>query len=199
MVLIRCRTGDFVYTPEELEVMRSDIEAIGELAASGPGKDVGVVIGALTAEGKIDEPAVRSLVQAARGMQVTFHRAFDMVRDAEEALTTLASIPGIQRILTSGLAATCIAGLSLITQLSIAHPNSLTLMPGSGVNAHTITPLLQSLYPIWHDQDKRGEVHLSAGRWAEPRKTFRRERMGFGLGVMGGEEMERREWGRWEV
>jgi copper homeostasis protein len=58
-VLIRCRTGDFVYTPFELNVMIADIKAVNDLAQQHPGREIGVVIGALTPEGTVHEEGVR--------------------------------------------------------------------------------------------------------------------------------------------
>jgi len=217
MVLIRCRTGDFVYSPSELVVMLADVKLLACSAKQHSGREgeVGVVIGALTKEGRVDEPAVKALLQAAGTMPVTFHRAFDMVRDADEALQTIANLGGIKRILTSGLAPTSLAGLPLISSLSSSpqlNNNNLTILPGSGISSRTILPLISALYPVWQAQGKRGEVHLSAGAWEIPKEgVWRREGMGFGLGVTvmaaaregrkekESEERENREWGRWMV
>jgi len=203
MVLIRCRTGDFVYSPSEHAVMLADIDAVRHVAQQHPGREVGVVIGALTPEGAVNEAAVRALVLAAKGMPVTFHRAFDMVRDPEEALETLATIGGVRRILTSGLAPTCLQGVDCLERLyHSVHRGGLIIMPGSGINTSTVVPLLTAIQPCWQATGSAREVHLSAGGWVSGReKLFRREGMGFGLGVMApeGEEREKREWGRWEV
>jgi hypothetical protein len=75
-------------------------------------------------------------------------------------------------------------------------------MPGSGIHSRSISSVLSTLYPIWHDQGVIGELHLSAGGWTYPRSgLFRREGMGFGLGVTAQDEREKekREWGRWKV
>ncbi|KZP00838.1 hypothetical protein CALVIDRAFT_595009 [Calocera viscosa TUFC12733] len=201
MVLIRCRTGDFYYTPSELAVMVADIRAIALLAEEHKDREVGVVIGALSSNGTVDEPAVRALLQAAGHMPVTFHRAFDMVRDADEAMRTISDITGIGRILTSGLAPSCITGLECIARLSRSS-QALSLMPGSGIKSTNVDQLLHVLYPIWHAQGTGFEIHLSAGGYFSPQGGgFRREGMGFGLGVTAtdAEEKERREWGRWCV
>ena len=79
-VLIRPRRGDFLYSPEEVEVMCRDIEEAVSLGANG------VVIGALTAEGDIDLHALEAMRRAAGNAHVTFHRAFDLCRDPETAL-----------------------------------------------------------------------------------------------------------------
>ncbi|KZT61340.1 hypothetical protein CALCODRAFT_480054 [Calocera cornea HHB12733] len=118
MVLIRCRTGDFFYGSDELEVMTADIGAIAQLSEMHKGHEVGVVIGALCRDGTIDEPAVKALMLATGHMPVTFHRAFDMVQNPDEgessssarvgahgsscetALLKVSGIGGIRRILT---------------------------------------------------------------------------------------------------
>src|SRR5688572_30643774 len=81
-VIIRPRGGGFVYTDVEVGVMRLDVEAARMLGADG------VVVGALTREARIHVEQLRVLRDAAAGMSVTFHRAFDVVRDQESALET---------------------------------------------------------------------------------------------------------------
>ncbi|KAJ9519510.1 hypothetical protein QJQ45_000603 [Haematococcus lacustris] len=97
MVLIRCRGGDFLYSPEELLVMQEDIEVCSQLGADG------VVLGCLTATGEVDSDATATLMRTAliKGLQVTFHRAFDLCRDMSAALQQLVRL-GVQRVLTSG-------------------------------------------------------------------------------------------------
>src|ERR1051325_9028169 len=109
-VIIRPRGGDFLYDDTELEVMRQDIRMAKEFGADG------VVIGCLTAEGEIDQARTRDLIQLARPLNVTFHRAFDMCRDPHKALEELITL-GVDRVLTSGQEASCIEGLDLIAAL----------------------------------------------------------------------------------
>ncbi|KAI5122381.1 hypothetical protein M0805_004138 [Coniferiporia weirii] len=173
MAMVRPRTGDFLYSPSELAVMHADIASFAHLGASG------VVFGALRPDGTVDGPATRALVGAAVacGMEVCFHRAFDMVTDQREALATLASIHGITRILTSGGAPTAPQGLPSLLHLSLSpsltttpptdtrgttQPKLLTLMPGSGVSPHTAAPLLRALLP----HGVRA-LHLSGGAWLD--------------------------------
>ncbi len=63
-VLIRCRPGDFLYDDDELDVMLHDIRQCGASGADG------VVVGALTADGAIDERALRRMIEAAGDMKV---------------------------------------------------------------------------------------------------------------------------------
>src|SRR5688500_10308962 len=86
LVMIRPRAGDFVYSREELDIMRDDIAAAIDLGASG------VVLGALDSSGSVDVAATRALFAAARGRDVTFHRAIDYARDVLAAVETLASL-----------------------------------------------------------------------------------------------------------
>lgn len=94
-VLIRPRGGDFVYSPAEWEAMRRDVALCVRLGCDG------VVIGALTAGGEIDSEGCASLVAAAGPLGVTFHRAFDSVRDPRRALEQIIAL-GCERVLTSG-------------------------------------------------------------------------------------------------
>ena len=82
-VLIRPRGGDFLYAGDEIAVMRRDIAA-----ARGLGAD-GLVLGALDAGGRVDSATLQYLLDVARPAAVTFHRAFDLGRDPEEALDAL--------------------------------------------------------------------------------------------------------------
>ena len=104
IVIIRPRGGGFVYTPEEVSVMRLDIEAARMLGAAG------FAIGALTKGARIDIEQVRTLMRHTGGLPVTFHRAFDLVRDQGEALESLMR-EGVARVLTSGGAATALEGV----------------------------------------------------------------------------------------
>ena len=94
-VIIRPRGGDFLYTDGEHTVMLRDIDAAKKAGADG------VVVGVLDANAQVDEARTRELVESARPMSITFHRAFDMTRDPLAALETLVDL-GIDRILTSG-------------------------------------------------------------------------------------------------
>ena len=94
-VMIRPRGGDFLYTDEEFQIMLRDIEHARQAGATG------VVFGILTADGKVDIERTRQLVEAAKGMETTFHRAVDMTEDYEQAISDIIET-GCTRILTSG-------------------------------------------------------------------------------------------------
>src|SRR5437773_991232 len=108
-VLIRPRGGDFLYSAAELAVMLEDIGRAKEAGAHG------VVTGALRADGEIDADRTRELIAAARPLRVTFHRAFDVCRDAGRALETLIAL-GVDRVLTSGQAGTAPEGVETIAR-----------------------------------------------------------------------------------
>ena len=82
-VIVRPRGGDFLYSEVEFAAMLGDVAALRRLGVAG------VVVGCLTAKGEIDEPRMRALVEAARPLSVTCHRAFDMTRDVAEAVEAL--------------------------------------------------------------------------------------------------------------
>lgn len=128
-VLIRPREGDFVYTPSEEAVMMADIGLAADLGADG------VVIGALTPEGEIDIPMCMRLAGKAhaRGLQVTFHRAFDKCIDPFNALEQIIAM-GCSRLLTSGQAPTAEEGIPMLRKLNDQAASRIIIMPGAGVN-----------------------------------------------------------------
>lgn len=130
-VLIRPRQGDFVYSPDEVSVMEADIAAARVAGADG------VVIGALSSDGNLDIPALRRLLKAAEGMDVTFHRAFDECVDPSGALEQLIEL-GIPRLLTSGCAPSALEGLPLIASLVEQAAGRISIMPGAGINPRNI-------------------------------------------------------------
>ena len=124
-VLIRPRTGDFVYSEAESRIMLTDIEKCRRLGVNG------LVFGALTPEGDVDVPVCRQLVKAAGYLHKTFHRAFDMCRDPRQAVRDIIEL-GFDRILTSGQAATALEGAGLIRRLQEEFPE-VTFIAAGGV------------------------------------------------------------------
>ncbi|MDQ8165500.1 MAG: copper homeostasis protein CutC, partial [Gemmatimonadota bacterium] len=109
-VLIRPRAGNFVYTDDEIEIMKKDIAVARELGVDG------FAFGALTPEGDIDVANMADLIAVATPLRVVFHRAFDAARDQDEALELLVSLQ-VNGVLTSGAAPTAVAGLERIKSL----------------------------------------------------------------------------------
>jgi copper homeostasis protein len=127
-VLVRPRTGDFLYDADELDVMRRDVAMAASLGADG------VVLGALTAAGDIDVDAMRPLIDAARPMQVTFHRAFDFARVQAGALDALLAL-GVERVLTSGGAPSALEGVQALARLVRDAGERLTVLAGGSITA----------------------------------------------------------------
>lgn len=134
-VIIRPRGGHFVYTDHEFEVMRNDIRHAQSLGANG------VVFGILTKDHRIDTERTRHLVELARPLSVTFHRAFDLCTDLDAALEDVISC-GADRILTSGGSKTALEGVDRIAHLQQAAAGRIRIMPGSGVRASNVAHLV---------------------------------------------------------
>ncbi|CAE6522237.1 unnamed protein product [Rhizoctonia solani] len=176
MVMIRPRVGDFVFSAEEIETMLEDISAFRTLGVHG------VVVGALLPDGSVDREGCGRLAAAALPMQITFHRAFDLTADPNQALKDVASIPGITRILTSGHATPRVyepASLERLTELVVSVPPStlsasrqnkgshnitdatLRIVPGSGINPQTIGRVFSAVGELVD------EYHMSGGSWID--------------------------------
>lgn len=136
-VMIRPRGGDFVYTEKELEVMRQDIEILGEFGADG------FVFGALDIHGKVAKKACETLLQAASGKPCTFHRAFDSSSDCFDALHTIIDL-GFNRILTSGGKNTVTEGLDVIKQLLSQAKDRIIIIPGGGTKPEHVVQLSET-------------------------------------------------------
>jgi len=164
-VIIRPRGGDFLYSDVEFEVMERDILACKKLGVDG------VVIGLLTAEGDIDVPRTRRLVELAAPMPVTFHRAFDVARDPFKALEDVIGT-GCNRLLTSGQEASAPEGAALIRKLREAAQQRLVIMPGAGVRLNNIAQLVS--------ETGCGEYHTSGRAPFPSGMRYRNERVKMG-------------------
>ena len=136
-VIIRPRGGDFLYSPLELERMAADIDMARELGADG------VVFGCLRPDGSLDTEANAMLTQHAKGMSVTFHRAFDRCAHPHQALEALIS-QGFDRILTSGQQPTALEGTPLLKELHEQAKGRIILLAGCGVNEQNIATIAQA-------------------------------------------------------
>lgn len=148
-VIVRPRGGGFVYSESEVGVMRLDIEAAKMLGADG------IVIGALTRDGAIDTTTVETCVTAAGQLPVTFHRAFDVIRDLEQGLETLMRLR-IARVLTSGGAQTAIEGVERVASLVRRAAGQITVMAGGGVREETVQEIVH--------RSGASEVHVRGTR-----------------------------------
>jgi copper homeostasis protein len=135
-VMIRPRGGDFCYSPEEFETMRSDIIAAKKLGADG------VVFGILDANGNVDIERTRQLVELARPLRVTFHRAFDVSADLFRALEDVCAT-GADRLLTSGGKNTACEAVERIAQLVEAARGRITIMACGGIKHNNAASIIE--------------------------------------------------------
>jgi copper homeostasis protein len=145
--MIRPRGGDFLYSDDEFELMKKDVLLCKEIGCNG------IVIGLLNADGTVDKKRSAALIDLAYPMGVTFHRAFDRVRNGFEALETLIEI-GCERVLTSGLTPNVTEGAAMLTQLVKAADERIIIMPGSCVRSNNIAELAKQTGAV--------EFHTSA-------------------------------------
>lgn len=164
-VIIRPRGGDFLYSPVEQEIMLEDIRNARRAGADG------VVFGCLTADGEVDVSLMKKLMEAAQGMSVTFHRAFDMCRDASQALEDIIAL-GCDRILTSGGMRTAEEGIPRLKVLQEQAAGRITIMPGCGIRAANIAKIAQGT--------GCREFHFSARSPIESRMIFRNPSVSMG-------------------
>ena len=157
-VLIRPRGGDFLYSAAELAVMLEDIRRAKQAGAQG------VVTGVLRADGEIDADRTGELIAAARPLHVTFHRAFDVCRDASRALETLVAL-GVERVLSSGQAATAPEGADTIARLVRQAAGRIGVLPGGGVTPDNAAALVRATGVT--------EVHLTGAGVQRSGMTFR--------------------------
>lgn len=148
-VLLRPRSGDFILSSQEAEVVLRDI------AFCAQSKVQGIVVGALTAEGKINKEMSKEWLKEAhrRGLSATYHRAIDRSANIYDALEDILSL-GYDRILTSGGCSTAYEGIGTIMKMVEISKNNIIIMPGSGVNKTNIREIIQST--------KVSEIHFSA-------------------------------------
>lgn len=171
-VLLRPRFGDFCYDDFETEIIKNEIKLFRERGANG------VVIGVLKPDGTLDMEKMKLLMEEAKGMEVTLHRAFDVARDPFETLEQ-AKVLGINTILTSGQKNTASEGAELLREL-VEKSGDVDILVGSGVSAQVI----ESLYSA----TKATSYHMSGKVTLESRMTYRKQ--GVSMGAAGVSEFE---------
>lgn len=129
VVLIRPRRGGFVYSAQELETMKREIAFARRSGAHG------VALGVLDAHAAVDVERTRALVDYARPLNVTFHRAFDFVAQPLQALEQLIDL-GVDRVLSSGGAPSAEAGVETLAALVRAARGRLQIVAAGGIRAH---------------------------------------------------------------
>ena len=167
--LMRPRAGDFLYTPEEINMMCAQITELHRAGANG------FVIGCLNPDGTLDRTATMRLVNAADGAGLTLHRAIDVSANPLQTYRDAAAL-GIDTVLTSGAAASCVQGVTVLRRL-LAERDRIhgpEVLIGAGVNAGVIRQLSAAL-PGAKAYHMSGKVEL------ESRMIFRREGVPMGL------------------
>lgn len=167
--LMRPRAGDFLYTAEELELLKMQIIQMKSAGADG------FVIGCLTADGDLDREAVKPLVEACGDKGITLHRCIDVSRDVIQTYLDAKEL-GIDTVLTSGAAASCKIGKEKIKKLltlrdQVGGPE---ILIGAGVNADVIRQFRQEL-------PGARAFHMSGKMELESAMRFRREGVPMGL------------------
>lgn len=159
-VMIRPRGGDFCYSSYEFHAMKRDIFHFQKAGVDG------FVFGILNPDGTLDKKRCKELIDKAKPLRCTCHRAFDMTRDPFEALEDCIEV-GFERILTAGQRPKAGEGVDLIRQLIERAGDRIKIMPGSGVNEQTVKEIVA----------KTGakEIHFSATSERESPMTFRNE------------------------
>ena len=171
-VMIRPRGGDFLYSHEEYEIMKRDVMAAKRIGADG------VVFGILTAAGRIDTDRCKELIQLAKPMGITCHRAFDMTRDLSLSLEECISC-GFDRILTSGGKPRAIEGVETIAELNNQAKGRIGIMPGSGVNETNVMEIV--------NKTEVDQIHFSASVMRPSNMEFKNSNIQ-GMGSESGHE-----------
>jgi copper homeostasis protein len=165
MMMLRPREGGFCYSAGEFAQMALDLKF--GLAA---GVD-GFVFGCLTRDGAVDTRRTAHLVRLAAGRETVFHRAFDVTPDPPMALEQLIDL-GVTRVLTSGQAASALAGADLIHQLVVQAGSRIEILPGGGITPENAAELVQ--------RTGVQQVHASCSGWMRDTSTQARPMLRFG-------------------
>lgn len=189
-VLLRPRFGDFFYTDHEFRIIRREVELFREAGAEG------VVIGCLRADGSLHMERMRELMEAAGGMKVTLHRAFDVCADPIRTYEQAWEL-GIDTILTSGQESDCVKGMPLLQKLcglrrqdacregarqekEAAHAHKPVerpqIMAGAGVTPEVIR--------TFRAQTDITAFHLSAKKILDSGMVYRRAGVAMGIPAM---------------
>lgn len=156
-VLVRPRVGNFVYSDDELEIMKKDIAVAKELGVDG------VVVGALTGENEVDAAKLAELIAVASPMRVGFHRAFDFIADQDDALELLVSLQ-VDHVLTSGGKPTALEGAARLKSLVERAGDRIAIIAGGTINATNVRDVVAKTgVRFVHGRAFRGLVAALAG------------------------------------
>jgi copper homeostasis protein len=165
-VMVRPRGGDFCYSREEFEIMEQDVLTAKQLGGDG------IVFGILQEDGDVDVSRTRHLIEIARPLKTTFHRAFDMSRDLSKSLADLIEA-GADRVLTSGREQNVEDALSVVASLVEAAAGRIAIMAGGGISESNV-------HRIIHETGVR-EIHASIRVHVPSPMRYRNERISMGL------------------
>ena len=135
-VMIRPRAGDFCYSEAEFELMKRDIREIKEVGVDG------LVFGILSSDGTIDTARTSILMEMARPLSVTFHRAFDETVDLFAAISELTRL-GVHRVLTSGGKPSVEAGMQTLAGLVRKAGSSIKVIAGGGITVENVASVVE--------------------------------------------------------
>lgn len=158
-IIIRPRGGDFLYSDYDYEIMSESIRIAKDEGVNG------VVLGILLRDGHIDIDRTRKLVELARPMQVTFHRAFDMTPDPLVALEEVI-LTGADRLLTSAHDNFVYNNAAMIKELIGSSAGRIIIMPGSGINENNIADII--------NKTNATEYHLTGRKNVDSLMEFRK-------------------------
>ena len=138
-MIIRARSGNFIYTENEIAVMEKSILFCKEHNIDG------IVFGILSEENEINIAACQKIIKMARPMSVTFHRAIDSCENIFLAFETLIEL-GCDRVLTSGLHLSAFEGKEILKSLNQKYGDKIIIMPGGGVKSTNIKELINNTH-----------------------------------------------------
>jgi copper homeostasis protein len=173
-VIIRPRAGDFYYTPDEFSVMQRDVLMAKQLGADG------VVFGILDLDGNVDVPKTRQLVELARPLKTTYHRAFDMSADPRRSLEQVVET-GADRILTSGGEQTAVEGAETLRSLIKLANGRVIIMACGGIDAENVGAVIE----------KTGVREVHVGLRAPSASPMRYRNENIAMGTVRGNEYQR--------
>nr|WP_144363710.1 copper homeostasis protein CutC [Lacrimispora amygdalina] len=175
-VLLRPRYGDFLYTEAEFTMLLEDTAMFRKLGADG------IVVGCLNADGTLDLERIKKLREAADGMHMTLHRAFDVCRNPKETLEQAVEI-GVDTILTSGHKDRCMAGIGLLKQLTEQSAGRIHILAGGGVTPENIGMLAK--------ETGTDSFHMSGKKIIESGMEYRNDEVNMGIPGIGEYEIFR--------
>jgi copper homeostasis protein len=165
LVMIRPRPGGFCYAEADIKVMKRDVDLALQHGADG------VVLGILTADGRVDSERCRRLLRQAAGRTTVFHRAFDVTPDPFEALESLIEL-GLQRVMTSGQEETAFYGAKCIGELIHRAAGRIEVLPAGGINRFTVADVVA--------RTGCDQVHASLRAKRDDRSVAARPHVSFG-------------------